>query len=350
MAKAGRMRASARLLHTGILAGLCVLGALRIVTFGADTDYYGVLKAGMFQREAGAAPQLLSSNAFVFAAFVAGASNNAVTNATVTTSSARVPMAVLAPETNGRFWHFTNTFASQAELDAAYPTGSFLRPERYTYTMGTAHDGAQTADLSFSLLGFPLNYPATPKLVNLAEAQATDTTRDFALRWESLGGSALAIVQLTIMDGSSNVVFMTPAPFQPGALNGASTSAVIPAFTLSGGEMLSGHLSIGNPGMPNTGSYPGATGIAALGKDTGFTIRTLPLPPPPQVKAATASGDAFTVQVLGEPGRIYALERSDDLQEWTTVLVTNSPAGAIQYAEAATNGVRLFRARLGRSQ
>ncbi len=179
-------------------------------------------------------------------------------------------------------------------------------------------------------------------------AWAIDTTRDFALTWDSLGGSTVAVVQLTILDAASNVVFASPAPFQPGALNGASTGYVIPAYNLPAGTNLQGHLTIGNPGLPNTNSYPGATGIAALAKDTQFPLATRPAPQAPFLSLSEQAGQAM-VQLSGESNRLYELFVSSNLRGWSTLYTTDCLSAGFTYADPqpATNPARFYRAKVG---
>jgi hypothetical protein len=250
--------------------------------------------------------------------------------------------------TNSVYWLFRDLLNSQAALDSAYPAGSVFSPVNYTLTMSATNDGVRSGSVDFFLLIVPVSYPATPQLTNLAAAQTIDTTRAFPLTWDSLGGSALAVVQLTVMDEASNVVFASPAPFQPGALNGASTGYVIPAYSLPPGTNLQGHLSIGNPGAPNTNSYPGATGIAALAKDTQFPIVTRSAPRAPLLSLHTQAGEAV-LQLSGESNRLYELFASSNSFNWTMLYTTDCPSSGFIYADPdpATNAARFYRAKVG---
>jgi hypothetical protein len=176
-----------------------------------------------------------------------------------------------------------------------------------------------------------------------------DSTADFNLVWNNLGGSTIAIVQLLILDSSSNIVFATPAPFQIGALNGASNQCTIPGFSLPAGTNLIGHLTIANPGTPNTNSYPGAGGVPALAKDTYFSMITRPAPARPHLNVRPGSPGYFNLRITGETNRIYHLEGTGDFLSWTTLLTTNSGSGVIDYAdpEPVEASRRFYRARVG---
>jgi hypothetical protein len=312
----------------------------------ADVSYYGVIKSIMYSQGAGGAPQMLSSNACGFNAFVVASTNGVLTNATVRLPSTAV--RTLVPEATDAAYRYEQWFNSLQELEQVYPPGTFLKPESYVVTMGTTNDGVRSGSVSLSLV-VPLSYPATPQLSNLTEAQSIDHTRDFALQWSSLGAGPLAIVQVTVFDAVSNLVFSTAAPFQPGALTGSDTSALIPANTLPPGQVLTGHLSLGSPGTPNTTSYSGATGVGVLGKDTQFTLATRPAPLPPMLTGRLTSGGQYEVLGTGETNRIYTLQSCVFGLPWANVNSTWSATGAFGFTNTTPNEIpgRLYRAVVG---
>jgi hypothetical protein len=159
----------------------------------------------------------------------------------------------------------------------------------------------------------------------------------------------VTIVQLTILDASSNLVFATSAPFQPGALNGASTSATIPAYALPAAASLTGHLTIANPGNPNTNSYPGAFGAAALANDTQFPLITRPAPPRPQLHVLPRSAGQFQLGLTGETNRLYQVQASSDLLAWTNLFTTNCLTGIFTYTDADSSNrfLRFYRGKVG---
>lgn len=330
----------------GRLRLLLLFSLLAGGSFAADVGYYGAIKSIMYAQEAGGVPQLWPSNAFGFNAFVVANTNGVLTNATLKLSSSAV-VRPLQPETNDMLFRYEQWFNTQAALDAAYPAGSLLKREEYRITAGTVNDIVRTGSVYFWILLSPLSYPATPQLSNLAAGQNIDTTRDFELQWQPLNAGLLPIVQVTIMDGASNLVFASAAPFQPGALGGSSTSVVIPAHSLPPDQIFQGHLSVGNPGNPDTDGIPGATGIAVLGKDTQFNLRTRPAPPPPILTPGVSPAGAFVVEVRGETNRLHRLQTSTSGAIWTDVLATN--ANAFNYVDpgGTNDAVRLYRAVVG---
>ncbi len=325
------------------------LSCLTFVSPGvaSDVSYYGVIKSTQFEQTSDAAPVELTTNAYAFHAFAVASTNNVLTNATVSP-----PLHVLAPDdTNYISLRWMEQFNSQSALEAAYPNSSGFSPVNYTVTMYTAEDGVKSGGVSFYLIPFvmQISQPTTPHLTNYTAAQAVDTTRDFEIGWSSLGDNTLAIVQLTILDVASNLVYMTPAPFQPGALSGASFSATIPAYTLPAGTNLVGHLTIANPGLPNTNSYAGATGISALARDTQFSIITRPAPLPPRLTILPTGAPDFALLVEGEANRVYHVEAAPDFVTWTNLFTTNSQNGCFSFLDTNT-AARIhtfYRARIG---
>lgn len=301
--------------------------------FASDVAFYGVVKSIQFEQVGDASPTEVPTNAYAFNAFAIASTNHVLTNATVS-----APLHVLVPDdTNNISLRWMEQFDTQSALDLAYPSSRSFSPVNYTITMYTVNDGVKSGALSFYLLPplFAISQPVTPHLTNFSAAQAIDTTRDFQLGWSSLGGSTLAIVQLSVLDLASNLVYMSPAPFQPGALNGTSLGAVIPAYALPPGTNLMGHLTIANPGFPNTNSYVGATGVPALARDTQFSIvtRAAPVPPRLSVLSAPGAGD-FVLHLEGEPNRLYQIQAGNDFTSWTNLFSTNSANGIFNFIDA----------------
>jgi hypothetical protein len=317
----------------------------------ADVSYYGIVKSVQYQQTNDTAAFLAGTNACTFTAFVLGSTNNTIIGGTVQASNASTNHT-LSPDTNAASCRFTDSFASQAALDTAYPINlGPLSPVNYTVTAFTVHDGTLSGTLNFYAL-YPLvtlSYPTTPLFTNLAAAQSIDTTRDFSLQWTNLGGSIAAIVELTVLDLASNAVFSSPLPFSTGALSGASTNVVIPAYTLPAGASLLAHLSIGNPGLPNTNGIPGANGVPALAKDTQISVVTRPAPARPHLDILPSPPSQFHLRLTGESNRLYQIQASPDALGWTNVFNTNCAAGVFDYSDTnlANPGARFYRGKVG---
>jgi hypothetical protein len=317
----------------------------------SDAQFYGVIKSHQFVQAAGGTPQLIPDTPFAFNAFVLNTTNYAVTNATVKPPGS-LPLRTLGFETNGIALRYEERFATLGALDAAFPSsGSIFGPSTYTVNMATVHDGLQSPKVSYLLV----TTPRTPELTNLPDAQRIDATRDFQLRWASLDGTALDIVQVLVTDASSNLWFSSAAPFQDGALNGTHTAVIIPAGQLPPGRALDGHLTIARPGLPNTNTYPGAIGIAALAKDTAFTLATLPAVPP-VLEVQSTNNQPFRLGFAGESNRVYYITATTNLgaavtnrAHWLRLATTHSPTGKGVFADPESPAIpaRWYRIEVG---
>lgn len=312
----------------------------------ADASFFGLIKLQQFEQRSGLTPVPSSSNGYSFQAFVVCSTNNAVTNATVSfKQGGATAVRTLQSVTNGLGLRFEERFPTQSALDAAYPAGSGFSVVDYTNTLFTANDGVRKVNLNFWLLPplAAIGQPGTPAVANLAEAQSIDGSGDFVLKWNSVG-SALTLVQLTVLDGQSNVMFATPLPFTTGALNGTSTSATIPARTLSVGSTFEGHLTAVNTGVPNTNTYAGAVAVAALAKDTVFPLATVSVPAP-TIAIAPGTGGGMELLLRGATNHEHEIQVADPLGSWRVVLSTNLVSGEARWKDPAyaTNRQRFYR-------
>ena len=185
-----------------------------------------------------------------------------LTNLTFTKPNMQVLSAFPDGDTQ---YGFEQSFSSQAALDAEFPSGT------YTVTMKTLNDGIRAVPLTLTGDG----YPNTPHVSNFTAAQAVVPSLDFTLTWDALGGTVNDFVFLNIRDGGGQEVFSGPEMGQPGALDGTSTSLLIPARRLRPGQVYQGELFIAQSTQPpDQASYPGAMGIAAYFKKLNFNLIT----------------------------------------------------------------------------
>ena len=331
------------------IGGLCLalLGAWNAA--GADVAVYGILKLQQFVQTNDSAAAPLASGGFAFNAFVLATGFGAVTNATVKPSNA-TPLRTLVPLADGLGWLFDERFDSSGALDVAYPNTGV----KYALAMNTVNDGPRSVNLGFtvSVFGFEFfaGFPPTAQVSNVVAAQVIDTTSDFTLTWSAAGAQAIDLVQVLIVDGASNVVYGSPAPFSAGALGNTATSFVIPAGRLPAGTNLIGHVTLARPvTLPNTNAYVGAVGISGAVRDTQFPIVTRPAPEPPRLQLLTELGGGVRLRFPVETNRLYRLQRSLDLLSWSDVVTTNPPGGTVEIGEsgAAGGAAGFYRVRIG---
>jgi hypothetical protein len=332
-----------------VLIWSCLLGVCYFAPplSAADVSYFGVVKSIQYQQTNQPTPTLVATNPYSFTAFAIASANGVLTNATVKPSNS-TPLRQLIMETNRTAWRYEERFATESAMDAVYPYGSWFSPINYNFTLYGTNDGIGTASMNYFILFSQVSYPPTPQITNLSVTANIDTTRALTLGWTSLGGSQYSIVQLSVLDASSNIVYTTALPFQPGALDGNSLGTTIPPNTLPGGATLVAHLSAGNPGLPNTNSIPGAFGVPALAKDTEFRLQTRPSPVRPVVQLLSA-GPGSRIRVTGELQRLYQVEASADLLAWTNVASVYATSMPIEVTDTDAPGVpaRFYRARVG---
>ncbi len=332
------------------ISGLCLALSCAVNARGADVAAYGILKSQQFVQTNDSAAVALPSGGFAFNAFVIATGFGAVTNATVKPANA-TPLRQLAPLADGLGWLFDERFDSAAALDATYPNTGV----KYALAMNTRNDGLRSVNLGFTVSLFPgfeifAGYPPTAQVANVVAAQAIDTTSDFTLTWSVANAQAIDLLQVLVVDGASNVVYGSPAPFAPGALSSSSTSFVIPAGRLPAGTNLIGHVTLARPvTVPNTNAYPGAVGISAAARDTQFPIVTRPAPEPPRLQLLTELGGGVRLRFPAETNRVYRLQRSLDLLRWSDVVTTNSTGGTVDVEEGGTGGsaAGFYRVRIG---
>jgi hypothetical protein len=127
-----------------------------------------------------------------------------------------------------------NGFTNQAAFETAFPNG------RYNFTISLAGGGVKTG--SVNLTGDA--YPNTPRVSNYSAAQGINPAADFVLSWDSfVGGTAADFIEVEVEDPMTCASpFESRSPGEPGALNGASTSVVIPANTLAANQTYRGRV------------------------------------------------------------------------------------------------------------
>jgi hypothetical protein len=199
-------------------------------------------------------------------------------------------------------------FAEAGDLGRIFPEGD------YTVTFHTAHDGNQDVTLTFGEDA----YPNAPTLRNFASTQALDSLQPITLEWDPMNGGTEADYIELYVEGDFACYFESPAPGEPGALDGRSTSITIPAETLPPGRTLDCELVFARVSDTNTDDYPGLEAAAGFFSITEFQIRTIGDPFTPQLKVTHDQGIAF-VTVTAEIGSYYELRASDDLQNWSPV-------------------------------
>ncbi|MGK0188696.1 MAG: sulfatase activating formylglycine-generating enzyme [Verrucomicrobiales bacterium] len=155
-------------------------------------------------------------------------------------------------------------YATQAELDAAFPDGE------YTFTFDTPNQGGITMAFTLNAEGaLPLSSRG-PRVTNLIAAQTIDASTDFALRWK-LPADTTDIDAIRVLirspDGRDLLNQTLPA---------TTTSLAIPAGTLDSGfdhyaEISLVRRTLAQAGFENA-AYPGVAVEAYFATKTTFSL------------------------------------------------------------------------------
>lgn len=166
-----------------------------------------------------------------------------------------------------------NGYGTPLELNSARPDGN------YTVELTTKNEGIHVTNLM--LTGGP--YPSVPHITNFNLLQSATAASATTVQWVPMaGGLPTDFIHVKVMqlggEDDGTILWQSGMPGEPGALNGTSMQAVIPAGTLQAGhdyhaEVMFVKTVFALPGPPLE--------IAGYYKLTGFRIRTAALPGTP---------------------------------------------------------------------
>jgi hypothetical protein len=247
-------------------AGVLLFCALAIR--GADVNFYGIAKTQRFAQVSSAAPTLNGGSPYRSGAAAGPATSGSITNGSILGPGTIVTAPLSFNPVNGWF-DVTLKWPSLAAMDAATPAGA------YTMTIDTLHDGQRILPLTLPA-ETAASFPPAPHVSNWAAAQSIDPTRDFTLTWDAFtGGTANDYILVLVGDqATGTVLFRTSDFFQPGALNGTTTSLKLSAATLQSGKTYAVEIQFYKVVSVNTTSYPGVPGIVAFQSYTDLNITT----------------------------------------------------------------------------
>jgi len=261
------MRAlSRRLFQTTLFAITLMAVCLR----GADVSFYGVLKSEKYNQGSTSLPTLGTGHPYRFGAVVAPSVSGSVQSATVTPPGATAQALGFDLVNQWFSSNPTPKYSTEAELDAAYPTGN------YTLVVNTLNQGQKTL-----MLNLPAEtFPSAPHISNWAAAQAINPAVDFTLRWDPFAGGTTNDFILVLMGNATNgnITFRSPSPLQPGALDGLATSVTIPAANLEPSTLYQVEITFVKVKSLDKTSYPGAVGIVGFDSFTDAGLLTTASP------------------------------------------------------------------------
>ncbi|MCF7675602.1 MAG: Ig-like domain-containing protein [Akkermansiaceae bacterium] len=247
------------------------LGALAGPVVAADANFIAVVKG---QRFVQAGPDLVAltepnnpddDREMALEVFADGAAADSLVSGTVELpGGTTLPLAREDPSDSGLAYVYETD--QLLDLDTARPNGT------YTVNLTTKNDGVNRVDLN--LMGDL--YPPVPKVTNFTALQTINHAADTTVEWSPMGGEPMDFIQLSVYDTNGNwdEVYSSPGPGEPGALNGASVSSIIPGSRLQPGRTYEAEVLFVKVVDLKT-SY--STAIAGYYKVVGFKINTAPL-------------------------------------------------------------------------
>jgi hypothetical protein len=249
----------------------------------------------------------------------------APTTGTVTfPSGAQTPLTLIA----GLSLQTQTNFASQAELDAAAPAGTYT----LQFQLGTQATSTATLQL-------PAANPPVPQITNFEQAQAIRFDADFTLTWNAFSGaSADDHIAISIFDQQGRLRFSAPDPCVPRELSATATSVVIPAKSFATNSLMTGLIVFSRNFYYSTNAVPTMAGFGTITHSTQFSLMTHgeggTLPPPAPARLSNPrllpNGNP-RFEISGTPGARYTIQRSQHLgtqATWSPVLnVTLDAAG-----------------------
>ena len=307
-------------------------------TFG--TCY--LTKSLTYEQTSAGTPTLSTNEPPQALALASSPATNAVTAATL-----RMPNSTIKPLTSILGQHYlSETFATQAALDAAYPAGA--------YQMSLTRQSPPSPTLVPMTMPAVSGYPPVPQLANYTAAQTINAAQAFTLQWNVLtGASGMDGISLTIEDAQNNVLLSAPDLCLPLPLPNTATSFVLPAGLLQSNATYSGRLTFSKPFYYSTNSPSGFATAGMLSRSTIFPLKTLggtTIPRPvfdPASLRLIGGKFRFTLTNL-VVGQTYLVEYSTTLRSnsWNLLLTTNPPATSLTYTDPGSGtGHRAYRAR-----
>ncbi|HSH15623.1 MAG TPA: Ig-like domain-containing protein [Verrucomicrobiae bacterium] len=306
-------------------------------------DDYGsaiIFKSVTYRQTSATAPVLDTEQRPNFLAIASSPADNAVTAASITYPGPGSPAELTG--VFGQFLHLEE-FDSQAELDAAYPSGT------YTYSLTRQTGGPTEFSMNMPVAG---SYPPVPQVGNFAAAQTIDPAQNFTLQFNALtGASGGDYIQLEIEDEAGSVVVLSaPDLCVPLELPNTATSFTIPAGTLTEGKTYVGRLTFGRSFYRSTTSPPNFGSSGSLNRQTVFALTTTGgvVVPQPQITSEAFQSGFYGLTIGNlEAGTTYRVQYSTTLApgSWNLLqtVTTATPMPIFDLDSSATSGQRFYR-------
>jgi len=277
---------------------------------GSSAGGFFMAKTFSYTQISDAVPLLTSSDEGS-ATFIA--SLTAPTNKPVADVTLRLPngTSITLPNLFGTFVHAAS-FQTQAELDTAYPGGS--------YTL-TVH--FQSGVTESGIFNYPANTTVpVPRLASFSQLAAFVAAQAFTFRWDAFSGATVSDYLSFSANDAKGHSFYAPDLCVPRELPVTATSIGLPASTLSANAGNDGSLSFSKTVAQNQNFTASLSLYASLSRETHFKFADTTQPPitPPEFKAIERSpAGVVTLRLAVTSGANYNVEFSTDLTSWQIV-------------------------------
>lgn len=312
------------LFTTGSSGGGTGTGTNRITSFQ-------VSKLHFFGQATAAAPVPDSEAPYVFHAQTILASNRTAIGIALTLPTggiSNLTQNIIAPESYFLLVSSTNLGA----FNAAFPAGNYV-----FNVMASTSNQQVTVNVPSGLTA-----PNAPHIVNYSAAQSINAALPFQLTWDPFQGGTVAD-HISVSVGQ---VFQSPAPGEPGALNGTATAITLPANTLQPGSSYDATINFFRSTGTSNASYS-TSALVATSTDFSIAASSGTGTGPLELTNGMWLGGAFAFDVISSPGQAFIVEQSATLATngWQALLATNSVTGWLRITNAAAAPHLFYRAR-----
>jgi len=252
-----------------LLLGSLLLG-LPINLMGQDVDFIVVLKEQHYAQFSENVVSLLDENWSdpYGAPFLSEVSADTPDTSKITSINVTPPTGPTFSLTENEFsdgFEATTGYWSLGKMNDGIPNGD------YTLEFNTVNDGLKSVTLTLD----GDDYLALTKFTGFAANKSIDHTIAKTFTWAPISnGTANDWIFFEIEDEFGDTVYESPEPGEIGALSGSSTSAIVPAGTLSAGTTYTANLALVRPVDTNEDYATGVTAVAAYSKSLQMEIQT----------------------------------------------------------------------------
>ena len=239
--------------------------------FGADVYCGAVVKSVDYWQSGPTTQSYDGATPYTFIAIAPETSNSPDSLVSGNLKSGATVLGTFGPPN----CQWTQKFASAAAMDAAYPNGN------YTLSITGLNDGTHSSTLGIG----STSYLSVPLVSNYNALQAIDATQPFTINWGAISGAQgldSFMLQIRTIDiegwGTDEVLYATPWPGQPGALNYLATSVTVPAGVLAPGNSYEMSLMMVHMDSVDLAAYPGVPLVTGYANWDHMRIQTIPEP------------------------------------------------------------------------